>query len=139
MKPTSFIVVLLSGILFGLGLSVSQMIRPEVVLSFLLQEDFGLLLVLGGAVVVTMLGYQLLPRLMSKPVLEAKFGKHAAQMDKPTLIGAAIFGIGWGISGVCPGPALAAIGTGDWTLLVAVGAMFTGAYVQGVWESGSSN
>jgi uncharacterized protein len=137
MNPMSFFVVLLAGVLFGLGLSVSQMIRPEVVLSFLLQKDFGLLLVLGGAVVVTLLGYQLLPRVMSKPVLEAKFGEHAAHLDKPTLIGAAIFGIGWGISGVCPGPALAAVGTGDWTLLIAIGAMFAGAYVHGVWESRS--
>jgi uncharacterized protein len=137
MKPMSFMVVLLAGILFGLGLSVSQMIRPEVVLSFLLQKDLGLLLVLGGAVVVTLLGYQLLPRVMRKPVLEAKFGEHFARLDKPTLIGAAIFGIGWGISGVCPGPALAAVGAGDWTLLIAVGAMFAGAYVQGIWESRS--
>jgi uncharacterized protein len=135
MKPLSFVVVLLSGALFGLGLSVAQMIRPEVVLSFLLQKDFGLLLVLGGAVMVTLLGYQLLPRVMTTPVLEAKFGKHAASLDSPTLFGAALFGVGWGISGVCPGPALAAVGTGDWTLLVAVGAMFAGAYVQGIWES----
>jgi uncharacterized protein len=135
MKPISLIVVLLTGVLFGLGLSVSQMIRPEVVLSFLLQKDFGLLLVLGGAVVVTLIGYQLLPRFMDKPVLQTKFGQHIARLDKPTLIGAAIFGIGWGISGVCPGPALAAVGTGDWTLLVALGAMFAGAYVQGVFAS----
>jgi uncharacterized protein len=135
MKPLSFLVVLLCGALFGLGLSVAQMIRPEVVLAFLLQKDLGLLLVLGGAVMVTLLGYQILPRLIQKPVLEGKFGKHAAQLDKPTLLGAALFGIGWGISGVCPGPALAAVGTGDWTLLVAVAAMFAGAYVQGAWAS----
>jgi uncharacterized protein len=135
MKPASLFIVLLTGVLFGLGLSVSQMIRPEVVLSFLLQKDFGLLLVLGGAVAVTMTGYQLLPRVMTKPVLEATFGSHTAKLDKPTLIGAALFGIGWGISGVCPGPALAAIGTGDWSLLAAIGAMFTGAYVEGLWES----
>jgi uncharacterized protein len=131
MKLMSLLVVLLSGAIFGLGLSISQMIRPEVVISFLLQKDFGLLLVLGGAVVVTTLGYQLLPRLLSKPVLEASFRRHVASLDKPTLWGAALFGIGWGISGVCPGPALAAVGTGDWTLIVAVVAMFAGAYVQG--------
>jgi uncharacterized protein len=135
MKPLSLIVVLLAGMLFGLGLSVSQMIRPEVVLSFLLQKDLGLLLVLGGAVMVTLLSYQLLPRFMSKPVLEASFGQHAARMDTPTLLGAAIFGIGWGISGVCPGPALAAVGAGDWTLLIAIAAMLAGAYVQGAWAS----
>jgi uncharacterized protein len=135
MKPASLFIVLLTGVLFGLGLSVSQMIRPEVVLSFLLQKDLGLLLVLSGAVMVTLLGYQLLPRLTSKPVLEASFGQHAARMDRPTLLGAAIFGIGWGISGVCPGPALAAVGAGDWTLLFAVVAMFAGAYVQGAWAS----
>jgi uncharacterized protein len=139
MKPLSFFVVLLSGLLFGLGLSVAQMIRPEVVLSFLLQKDFGLLLVLGGAVIVTLLGYQLLPKLMAKPVLEETFGKHAATLDKPTLVGSALFGIGWGVSGVCPGPALAAVGTGDWTLLVAIAAMFAGAYAQGVWATAKLN
>jgi uncharacterized protein len=135
MKPISLLVVLLSGVLFGLGLSVAQMIRPEVVLSFLLQKDFGLLLVLGGAVAVTLLGYQLLPRLMKRPLFEPSFGQHAASLDQPTLLGAAIFGMGWGISGVCPGPALAALGTGDWRLLAAVIAMFAGAYVEGLWEN----
>jgi uncharacterized membrane protein YedE/YeeE len=125
--------VLICGALFGFGLSVSTMIQPEVVLSFLRFTDFGLLLVLGGAAGTTLLAYQLAPRLMGKPWFAATFGKHASAMNAQTIGGAGIFGIGWGISGVCPGPAIAGLGAGSWPLLVAVAAMFAGAYVQGRW------
>jgi hypothetical protein len=123
--------VLLSGVIFGFGLSLATMIQPKVVLSFLRLRDFGLLLVLGGAAFVTLLAYQLAPKLMKKPVLEAKFGKHSSVMNQSTLVGAAIFGVGWGIAGVCPGPAIAGLGTGNWPLLISVAAMAAGAYVQG--------
>ena len=93
MKVSTLIVALLAGVLFGFGLAYSSMVRPEVVLSFLRFQDFGLLLVLGGA---------------------------------------ALFGIGWGLSGVCPGPAIAGLGTGNWPLLIAIAGMFAGAYTQGV-------
>jgi uncharacterized membrane protein YedE/YeeE len=131
MKPISLLAILVSGILFGFGLALSTMIRPEVVLSFLRFQDFGLLMVLGGAASVTALCYQLAPRLLQRPLLEPAFGRHLAAMNTQTLAGAALFGIGWGISGVCPGPAIAGLGAGNWMLLYAVAGIFAGAYVQG--------
>ncbi len=135
MKPTALLAVLVSGALFGFGLSLSTMIRPEVVLSFLRLNDFGLLLVLGGATSVTLLAYQFVPKIMPKPVLAASFGKHPSAMNRRTLLGAAIFGVGWGLSGVCPGPAIAGVGAGNWPLLIALAGMLTGAYVQGRYSS----
>lgn len=135
MKPISLLAVLAGGILFGFGLTWSTMIQPEVVLSFLRFQDFGLLLVLGGAVVVTAIAYQLAPRLMRKPLFEASFGKHPSSLDASTLGGAAIFGIGWGLSGVCPGPAIAGLGAGNWPLLIALAGMFAGAWVHGWLQS----
>ena len=123
--------VLLSGMLFGFGLALSTMVEPEVVLSFLLWKDMGLLLVLGGAVVVTFAAYHLGPRLLRKPFAGDAFGKHPSEMAARTLAGAAIFGVGWGLCGVCPGPALAGLGVGNWPMLIALGGLLAGAYVQG--------
>lgn len=124
-------VALLSGAGFGFGLAYSTMTRPEVVLDFLRGRDLGLLLVLGGAVAVTTPAYQILPRLLRKPVLTGRFGKHQAILSRHTIGGAALFGIGWGVGGACPGAAFAGLGTGNWPLLLALGGMFLGAYVQG--------
>ncbi len=135
MKPISHIAILLCGMLFGAGLAWSGMIKPEVVLSFLRFQDFGLLLVLGSAVITTFLTYKLAPKLMQKPLLEARFGRHLNVQIRDTIIGAALFGIGWGLSGVCPGPAIAGLGAGNWPLLVCVAGIFAGAGVQGWWVS----
>ena len=123
--------VLACGALFGFGLALSTMVKPEVVISFLLWRDMGLALVLGGAVAVTFVAYRLVPRLMEKPWAGNEFLKHPSEMTGRTLAGAAIFGIGWGLSGVCPGPAIAGLGTGNWPLAIALAAMIAGAYVQG--------
>lgn len=131
MKARALFSVLLSGALFGAGLTLATMIQPEVVLSFLRFADFGLLLVLGGATAVTFIAYTFTPRVMSKPLFAAEFLKHPSDMNARTLGGAAIFGIGWGLCGVCPGPAIAGIGAGNWPLLWALAAMFLGAWAQG--------
>ncbi len=134
MKSLAFwIVVLLSGILFGLGLSVSTMIQPEVVISFLVFDDLGLLLVLGGATGLTLTVYQLAPKILKRPLFTELFSKRPEEPMKRTLIGSALFGIGWGVSGVCPGPAIAGLGAGNWPLLWCLLAMLAGAYVQGRW------
>jgi uncharacterized membrane protein YedE/YeeE len=125
-------VALGAGVIFGLGLAWSTMVQPEVVLDFLLWHDFGLMLVLGAGVAVVMAGYQGLPRVMKGPVLGGAFGKHAAKLDRRTVAGAALFGMGWGLSGVCPGPAIAGLGTGNWGLAWAVVGLLAGAWVQGV-------
>ena len=131
MTARQFFFVLGSGALFGFGLSVSTMVKPEVVLSFLLWRDMGLLLVLGGAVVVTFIAYHLAPRLMKRPWAGEKFNVHPSAMQARTIVGAALFGIGWGLSGVCPGPAIAGLGAGNWPIAAALAAMVAGAYVQG--------
>jgi uncharacterized membrane protein YedE/YeeE len=130
-KASTVIVALVAGVFFGFGLAYSSMVRPEVILSFLRFQDFGLLLVLGGAVFVTTLAYYVLPRIMAKPLFGAAFGKHPSAMTKGTIGGAALFGVGWGLSGVCPGPAIAGLGVGNWPLLVSIGGMLAGAYVHG--------
>ena len=127
------VATIVAGGLCGFGLALSTMVRPESVLAFLRLTDFGLLFVLGGAVAVTLVTYQLVPRILTRPVLRIAFDKHPSDLNARTIGGAAIFGIGWGLCGVCPGPALAAIGAGDLSLGLAVAAIFVGAYVQGRW------
>lgn len=126
------LVTLLSGALFGWGLSVSTMVRPEVVLGFLQFRDFGLMLVMGGAAGLAMLAYRGCPRWFHRPLLGGQFLTQAALWNRQTLTGSAIFGIGWGLSGVCPGPAIAALGTGNTDVLWALGGMVLGALVQGL-------
>lgn len=129
--------ILVSGALFGFGLSFSTMIQPEVVLSFLRFDDLGLLLVLACATGITMIFYQLAPWLLKRPLLVECFSSKPGETLKRTLTGAAIFGVGWGISGVCPGPAIAGIGAGNYPVIYALIAMLAGAYVQGRWFSKS--
>jgi uncharacterized membrane protein YedE/YeeE len=128
----SLLVTLIGGMLFGFGLALSTMVSPEVVLSFLRLQDFGLMLVMGGAVAVTVVAYQLAPRLMKRPWLASSFSQREASLDRNTLVGAAIFGLGWGICGVCPGPAIAGLGVGNLDMLWALAGMLVGAYAQGI-------
>jgi uncharacterized membrane protein YedE/YeeE len=129
--PRAF-ATLAAGVLFGFGLSVSTMIRPEVVLSFLRLSDFGLMLVMGGAVLVVLLAYQLAPRLLGQPLLGDLFHAHPSTWSRDTAVGAAVFGVGWGLCGVCPGPAIAGLGAGNWSLLWALLGIALGALVQGL-------
>ena len=138
MKSATLAFVLVSGALFGFGLALSTMVKPEVVIAFLLWRDMGLLLVLGGAVAVTFVVYHLAPRILAKPWVGLEFLKHPSEMSARTLGGAAIFGVGWGMCGVCPGPAIAGLGTGNWPLAIALAGLIAGAYVQGRFFGGSS-
>jgi uncharacterized membrane protein YedE/YeeE len=132
-RPSARVLVaaLASGILFGLGLAISTMVKPESVLAFLQWSDFGLLLVLGGAVTVTLVAYQLAPRVLRRPLLTEKFDRHAGVLDRRTVVGAAIFGVGWGLCGVCPGPAIAGLGVGNWPTTLALAGILAGAYLHG--------
>jgi uncharacterized membrane protein YedE/YeeE len=132
MTPFKALAVLTSGALFGFGLALSTMVQPEVVLGFLRFQDVGLMLVMGGAVVVTLLAYRFGPRLLRQPLLGGTFQRHASLWNRDTLVGAAVFGAGWGLSGVCPGPAIAGLGTGNWDLLWALGGIALGALAQGL-------
>ncbi len=102
----------LAGIVFGLGLAISQMINPQKVLAFLDVAgdwDPSLALVMGGALAVTFTAYRLVLRRPS-PLFATRFHLPTrTDIDARLLAGAAIFGIGWGAAGYCPGPAIAGI------------------------------
>lgn len=118
-----------AGLLFGLGLIVSQMVNPAKVLGFL--DIFGawdpsLALVIGGAVAVSALGY-VVARRRGVPVLAPRLEIPTRRDLDPRLIGgAALFGIGWGLVGLCPGPALIGLTFGPWPVFVFVAAMIVG-------------
>ena len=135
-SPLFHSVILLGGLVFGFGLGLSQMARPEVVLDFLQFEDFGLLFVMGGGAAVTAVTFAVVPRVLDRaPLTGDTFRKRVKSFDRNVVIGGSIFGIGWGLSGICPGAAYASLGIGNYPILVAIGGMFIGAYAQGYWRS----
>ncbi|MDG6223198.1 MAG: YeeE/YedE family protein [Candidatus Bathyarchaeota archaeon] len=128
------IIVLIGGILFGFGLSYSGMTKQEIVLSFLQFKDFGLIFVLGGAALVAAFSINVLAKYQKKPVLGSVFKPRRRILSWKIIIGAIIFGIGWGLSGQCPGSAVASLGTGNYPILLGILAMFIGAYVKGLLD-----
>jgi uncharacterized membrane protein YedE/YeeE len=133
--PLFLPVVLLGGLLFGFGLAVSHMARPEVVLDFLQLVDLGLLFVMFGAAIVSGLAFLVIPQIRDRaPLTGDTYGRRLKSFDRNVLIGGMIFGIGWGISGLCPGSGYASLGIGNWPILWGIGGMFLGAYLQGVWR-----
>jgi len=117
------------GMLFGLGLCVSQMINPAKVMAFLDVAgnwDPSLLFVMLGAFVVAAPGFRWALKRQA-PLLDKKYSlPHRISIDKPLLIGSAIFGVGWGLSGFCPGPAVTALATGSVPVLQFVISMLLG-------------
>ena len=131
--------ILLGGLVFGFGLGFSHMARPEVVLEFLTFDDLGLLFVMFGGSIVAGLAFLIVPRFRSNaPLTGRRYGRRLKSLDRSVLIGGSIFGVGWGLSGICPGAAYASLGIGNVTILWAIAGMFLGAYAQGVWRSQSS-
>lgn len=125
--------VFVSGLVFGVGLAVSRMARPEVVLDFLQFEDFGLLFVMGGAALVAGPVFHLATRSGKRaPLTDRVYELRRKTMDSNVLLGGGVFGIGWGISGICPGAAYASVGIGNWPILAGIAGMFVGAYGQGI-------
>ena len=124
---------LISGLLFGLGLGLSQMIDPQRVLGFL--DIFGrwdptLAFVMGGAVFVTIVTFRFVLK-QPHPIFAERFYLPTRKdIDRNLLLGAALFGVGWGIGGYCPGPALTALVLGSWNPMLFVLAMVTGSLVQ---------
>ena len=118
-----------AGFVFGLGLWVSGLANPKKVLGFLDVTgnwDASLALVMGGAVAVTLAGFRLVSS-VKKPIFETNFEIPARiDLDLSLVAGAAIFGIGWGIGGYCPGPALTVFATLSAESLAFVAAMVAG-------------
>jgi len=125
------LVALLAGIIFGLGLALSQMIDPNKVLNFLDVTgnwDPSLAFVMMGALAVSILSFRFILK-RSAPLFETGF--HVSKQSvitKPLLIGAGLFGIGWGMTGYCPGPAVASLGLLSVEGLVMVVAIYAGFF-----------
>jgi uncharacterized membrane protein YedE/YeeE len=129
--PAIFI-ALLSGLIFGIGLVISQMMNPAKVLNFLDiagHWDPSLAFVMAGAIPVAAIGFYL-GRRRKAPVFAEAFQTPAQTgIDLRLISGAALFGIGWGLVGFCPGPALAALQSGRHEVLIFVVAMIAGMLV----------
>lgn len=127
---------LAAGLLFGMGLMLSGMTNPGEVLSFLDWSGVwspDLIGVLGSAVTVSLIGFQFARR-MKRPWFEAEFPAMTKKsVDRPLLIGSLVFGIGWGLAGYCPGPALAGLALGNHEVPVFLGAMIVGGLLQQWW------
>jgi hypothetical protein len=123
---------LLSGLLFGTGLTISGMVNPMKILNFL--DIFGpwdatLIIVMGSGLVVTLLGYQIIFK-RSAPLFATSFRLPTSQdIDAKLLGGAALFGLGWGLSGFCPGPAIASVVFGNTESITFVISMAAGMIV----------
>jgi len=135
-KPAYLITAGLSGLIFGAGLYIAQMTNPLVVLKFL---DFGeffsggwdpsLGFVIVAAIVVMMVGVRLASR-RPAPLFEKHFYlPEFTHIDAPLVIGGVLFGLGWGMSGICPGPAITLIGFMPENLWIYLGTMFAGSFI----------
>jgi hypothetical protein len=125
------------GLVFGLGLLISGMTEPEKVLGFL--DFFGawdatLAFVMAGAVIVAGAGFALARR-RNAPLFAAKFSwPSPSDIDAPLVAGSALFGIGWGLSGICPGPALVNLAGLAAPMIVFVAAMVLGMFGYELWQ-----
>ncbi len=128
-----------SGLIFGLGLAISRMTDPEKVKSFLDVAAIGdgtwdpsLAFVMGGGLLVAMVFYRL-TRPMQRPLISLSFSwPKKGQIDRPLLIGSAMFGIGWGLSGLCPGPAIASLGLVPSEFILFAVAMLVGSWTASI-------
>ena len=129
-----------SGIIFGIGLSIGRMTDPNKIWNFLDVAaipsggwDPSLAFVMGGGMIVAIVGLRLDRSFrMPAPLAAPAFIKtHRVKIDAPLVIGAAVFGVGWGMSGFCPGPSVANLGLVPWHVWPFVVAMFAGSWVAG--------
>jgi len=124
---------LTTGLIFGVGIAVSGMMDPAKVLNFFDVAgtwDPSLAFVMGGALIVTFVGYRLV-WLKDAPLFGRRFQVPTATVIDPKLIGgSALFGIGWGIAGFCPGAAIPALGTGRWEVALFLVSVTVGFYIR---------
>ena len=128
---------LIVGAMFGAGLALSDMVNPARVQAFLDVAgawDPTLMFVMGAALVPSAIAY-LIRRRLTRPLLGERFSiPESRTLDRPLLLGAAMFGIGWGLAGFCPGPALVALGMKEQKALVFVVAMLAGMALYELFE-----
>lgn len=127
------LVALISGVIFGLGLALSQMVAPNKVINFLDVSgnwDPSLAFVMMGALAVSMLSFRVILK-RSTPLLEPGFHvSRQASISRPLLIGAGLFCVGWGMTGYCPGPAVASLGLFSLEGMIMVAAIYAGFFSQ---------
>ena len=120
---------LAAGLLFGLGLAISGLLNPAKVKAFLDITgawDPSLIFVLGAGVVVAFIGYRIASAI-NKPLFDDKLQLPTkTRIDRPLIIGSSIFGVGWGLAGFCPGPAIASLSLGLLPAVIFAVAMFIG-------------
>ncbi|QLG62288.1 YeeE/YedE family protein [Halorarum salinum] len=134
--PLFTALIVVAGLIQGFGLAYSQMARPEVVLNFLQLEDLGLLFVMGGAALVAGIAIQIGSRLLeTAPFTGTRYQRREKSFDRNVIVGGLVFGVGWGLSGICPGAGYASLGIGNYKILWAIAGMFIGAYAQGYWRA----
>ena len=129
-----------AGLIFGVGLAISRMTDPEKVKSFLDVATIGdgtwdpsLIFVMGGGLLVTLVFYRL-TRTMQRPLISLSFSwPTKIRIDRPLVIGSAMFGVGWGLSGLCPGPAIASLGLVPSEFILFAVAMLVGSWTTSVW------
>lgn len=125
------------GLLFGAGLAAAGMTSPDKVLAFLDvlgAWDPTLMVVMGAAVAVAMPAYRLLLR-RPAPLFDVRFHwPTRVEIDRRLVVGALLFGTGWGLFGYCPGPAIGALVYGNGEALLFVGAMLAGVFAEWGWR-----
>lgn len=135
-SPLFTLVIVLGGIIEGFGLAYSGMARPEVVLDFLQLEDAGLLLVMAAASVTAGVTFFVATRYLDRAPLTGRGYTHRVKsMDRNVVVGGLVFGVGWGLSGICPGAGYASVGIGNYQILWGIAGMMIGAYAQGYWRA----
>ncbi len=133
----AMIASLLCGLIFGAGLLISGMVQPSKVLAFL--DIFGawdpsLAIVMIAALAVSVPGF-MLAKGRSRPLLAARnLWPSRDDIDRPLVIGSAMFGLGWGLVGLCPGPALESLATLSPGVIVFVAAMAAGMVLRDLWQ-----
>lgn len=130
---------LLTGLVFGLGLIVSGMADPAKVLGFLDLAgawDPSLALVMAGAIAVGLVGFRVASQRTRSWLGAEMMLPSARAIDRPLVLGGLLFGIGWGVAGFCPGPALVALGMGEGKALLFVAAMLAGMVLHALIQRG---
>ena len=130
-------ITLFAGILFGFGLALSGMMQPEKVVGFLNitgEWDASLMLVIGGALAVFTPGYHFFIKKRQQTWNGAALHLPTKKtLDRQLVFGALIFGAGWGLAGICPGPAVAMVALVGWPAMVFILAMVAGMWTAGYW------
>ncbi len=129
----------ISGLIFAIGLTVSGMTNPKNIIGFLdVTGDWrpALMFVMMGAILVFATAYRLIVHFFPQPVYDKQYHfSSLTEIDRNLILGSVIFGIGWGLAGFCPGPALTSLGAGAHDALIFTLFMFAGMWLQKIWDA----